>query len=154
MEHYHRAINSFIIENHLDANHIVLMESCHSVQDAAKAINGSENDFVKNICLLDTNEQLILAIVKGEDRVSTTRVGKALNIERPRLATEDEILALTGFPAGGVPSFGFKATFLVDPNVTQLPYIYTGGGSPCSLIRIETISMLQANSGQVVRIRK
>jgi Cys-tRNA(Pro)/Cys-tRNA(Cys) deacylase len=154
VENYHYAINSFIAENNIGAIHLVLKESCHSVQDAAIAINVSQHDFVKNICLLDNKEQLILAIVKGEDRVSTTRVGKALNIERPRLATEDEILAHTGFPAGGVPSFGFTAIFLVDPKVTQLPYIYTGGGSQFSLIKVETNSMLQANKGQVIRIRK
>ncbi|MED1864512.1 YbaK/EbsC family protein [Fictibacillus nanhaiensis] len=154
MEEFHSTINRFITENNIDAIHFVLRESCHSVQDAAKAINVSQNNFVKNICFLDNKEQLILAIVRGEDRVSTTRVGKALDIERPRLATEDEILAQTGFPAGGVPSFGFKATFLVDPKVTQLPYIYTGGGSQFSLIKVETNSMLLTNKGQVIRIRK
>ncbi|MGA4720015.1 aminoacyl-tRNA deacylase [Fictibacillus nanhaiensis] len=154
MENYHSAISSFILENNIDAIHMVLTESCHSVQEAAKAINVSQHDFVKNICLLDNKEELILAIVKGEDRVSTTRVGKALDIERPRLATEDEVLAHTGFPAGGVPSFGFKAIFLVDPKVTELSYIYTGGGSQLSLIKVETNSMLQANKGQVIRIRK
>ncbi|WP_416731683.1 aminoacyl-tRNA deacylase [Fictibacillus sp. JL2B1089] len=154
MENYHSAISSFILENNIDAIQMVLTESCHSVQEAAKAINVSQHGFVKNICLLDNKEQLILAIVKGEDRVSTTRVGKALDIERPRLATEDEILAHTGFPAGGVPSFGFKALFLVDPKVTHLPYIYTGGGSQFSLLKVETNSMLQANKGKVIRIRK
>ena len=128
------------MENNIDAIHMVLTESCHSVQEAAKAINVSQHAFVKNICLLD--------------RVSTTRVGKALDIERPRLATEDEILAHTGFPAGGVPSFGFKALFLVDPKVTHLPYIYTGGGSQFSLLKVETKSMLQANKGKVIQIRK
>ncbi|WP_370568805.1 MULTISPECIES: aminoacyl-tRNA deacylase [unclassified Fictibacillus] len=154
MEEFHSTINRFITENNIDGIHMVLRESCHSVQDASRALNVSQHDFVKNICLLDNKEQLILAIVKGEDRVSTTRVGKALNIERPRLATEDEILAHTGFPAGGVPSFGFKAIFLVDPKVTELSYIYTGGGSQLSLIKVETNSMLQANKGQVIRIRK
>jgi Cys-tRNA(Pro)/Cys-tRNA(Cys) deacylase len=61
---------------------------------------------------------------------------KALNITRPRLANPLDILELTGVPVGGVPSFGFKSVFLVDPKVAAQTYIFTGGGSPQSLLKI------------------
>jgi Cys-tRNA(Pro)/Cys-tRNA(Cys) deacylase len=49
---------------------------------------------------------------------------------------QTEILELTGVPVGGVPYFGFKSVFLVDPKVAAQTYIFTGGGSPQSLLKI------------------
>ncbi len=151
---YNKKMKKYIHENGLEAKHLEFSESCHTVEDAVKAVNGSVNEFVKNICMAGENGQLIIAIVKGEDRASTSRVGKALNIPRPRLANAEEILKGTGYPAGGVPSFGYDAIFLVDPRITELTYVYTGGGSPNSLIKISVLELLKANKGTVVRIRK
>ncbi|MCY9528491.1 YbaK/EbsC family protein [Paenibacillus alvei] len=93
-------------------------------------------------------------MVKGEDRASTSRVGKALLIPPPRLALEQEMLQLAGYPAGGIPSFGFTATFLIDPKVLEQEFVYTGGGSPYSLTRISVQEMVRVNQAIVARVRK
>lgn len=53
---------------------------------------------LKNICMIDNDDNLIVAIVKGEHRASTSRVGKALNIDAPRTANESEIIEKQDFP--------------------------------------------------------
>ncbi len=55
----------------------------HSVEEA-EATASTPEDFVKNICMVNRQGNLIVAIAKGEGRVSTSRVGGALNIEPPR----------------------------------------------------------------------
>src|SRR3989344_4266553 len=140
-------------ENRIVAEHLSFNQSCHSVEDASKAVNTNSNDFVKNICMIDSRGKLIVAIVKGEDQVSTTRVGEALNIERPRIATPEDILQKTGYPCGGTPSFGYDAVFLVDTRVMEKERVYTGGGSITSLIKISVNEMLRANKGMVGDIR-
>ena len=110
--------------------------------------------FVKNICMTDVQGQVIVAIVKGEDRASTSRVAKVLQIERVGTMTPDEMLAKTGYPCGGTPSFGFAATFLIDPRVMQKDEVYTGGGSETALVRVSPQALLRANEGKVVRIRR
>lgn len=154
MNRFEQKMIEFIASQQLKAEHLVLAQSCHSVKEAAIAVNGSEDQFVKNICMIDNKGRLIVAIVHGEDRASTSRVGKALGIDRPRLAEEAEVLERTGYPAGGVPSFGYDALFLIDPKVTEMEFIYTGGGSPNSLVRIEVEEMLNVNTGKILRIRK
>ncbi|CUB14767.1 MULTISPECIES: aminoacyl-tRNA deacylase [Bacillus] len=154
MSPYDLKIKEYLNETKINAEHLILNESCHSVEEAAKAVNAYKEEFVKNICMMDQNGNLIVAIVKGEDRASTSRVSKALNIARPRLATENEVLEGTGYPAGGVPSFGYRAEFLIDPRVTELTYVFTGGGSPNSLVKITVEDLLKVNKGIVVRIRK
>jgi prolyl-tRNA editing enzyme YbaK/EbsC (Cys-tRNA(Pro) deacylase) len=154
MEKYHLKIKKMINELQINAEHYVLSTSCHSVGHAAKALKASANQFVKNICMIDEDGRLIIAIVNGEDRASTTRVSKALNIPKPRLANEAEILEFTGYPAGGVPSFGFQARFLIDPKVADSEYIYTGGGSPYALVKMNAQELISISKGTVARVRK
>ncbi len=147
-------LKQWLSEHSVEGEHLSFDVSCHSVADAAKAVEAPPEDFVKNVCMLDADGRLIVAIVKGEHSVSTSRVGKALGIERPRPATPEEILELTGYPCGGTPSFGFEAIFLVDPKVLERDVVYTGGGSEQSLVRIRVQELLKANGAQVVRVRR
>ncbi len=154
MELYEERLKNFMLENSIEAEQLAFSKSCHSVQEAANAAGVSAKEFVKNICMIDDKGNLIVAIVKGEDRVSTSRVGKALEIDTTRIATESEILEKTGFPCGGVPSFGYKATFIIDPKVMEKEILYTGGGSPYSLLRITSQELLKSTNALVARIRK
>ena len=86
--------------------------------------------------MIDSNDKVIVAIVKGEHRASTLRVAKALDISRPRIAQPDEILEKTGYPCGGVPAFGFSAIFLIDPKVMENSKVYTSGGLDTTLVKI------------------
>jgi Cys-tRNA(Pro)/Cys-tRNA(Cys) deacylase len=153
MDSYEEKIKKYIKDCNIKAEHLSFETSCHSVEEAVQTVNASIEDFVKNICLIDKKGNLIVAIVKGEDRVSTKKIGKVLGIERPRTANPQEILEKTGFICGGVPSFGYVATFLIDPKVMEKEIIYSGGGSEQSLIKISPQELLKANQGQVI-IRK
>ncbi len=151
---YHRKLNDYIEKNGIEAEQLIFKQSTHSVADAAVAAQAQAEDFVKNICLVDNEGRLIVAIVKGEDRVSTKRVARTLEIERPRQATVEEIQELTGYPIGGVPSFSYKAIFLIDERVMEKDIIYTGGGNDHSLVKISPENLIKSNNALISRIRK
>jgi len=154
MDIYEKRLCAYMQEQHIQAEHLSLNQSCHSVAEAALAVHATPQDLVKNICLVDTNGHLITAIVKGEDRVSTSRMAKILERDGLRLATPAEILEKTGYPCGGTPSFGYQATFLIDQKVMERETVFTGGGSETSLVKIRTEELVRANQGSIVRIRK
>ena len=147
-------LKRIIEELGIDAEHLSFDQYCRSVAEAARTVGAEPEDFVKSICMVDRDGDAVVAIVKGEDRASTSRVAKALGTEKPRVASPDEILDLTGFPVGGTPGFGFEARFLVDPRVLEKDHIYLGGGSERSLVRMSTRELVRANGGRVVRVRK
>jgi Cys-tRNA(Pro)/Cys-tRNA(Cys) deacylase len=153
MNAYDRKLSQYMQEHHIDGELLVFSQSCHSVAEAAAAAGVLPSDLVKNICMLDAQGSAIIAIVKGEDRVSASRVAKALQIERPRTAEAAEILEKTGYPCGGTPSFGYEARFLIDPKVMEKDFVYTGGGSEYALVRVSPQELMRANQGHVVRIR-
>ena len=154
MNYFEEKIKQYIKDNHFQAEYLSFTTSCHSVEDAAKSVHTSTENLVKNICLLDQQGNLIVAIVKGEDRVNLKKIGEALDIEPPRPAKPEEVLEKTSYICGGVPSFGYSATFLIDPKVMEKEMVYSGGGSENSLIKISPQELQRANQGQIIKIRK
>ena len=154
MNEYEEKLKKFMRDHDIHGEHLSFEESCHSVEEAAKAANANIEEFVKNICMIDSQGNLVVAIVKGEDRASTSRIGEALNTERPRIATPEEILDKTGYPCGGVPSFGYEAMFLIDLKVMEEDVVFTSGGSENSLVKISARELQKANHGRIIRIRK
>ncbi|ROR34877.1 aminoacyl-tRNA deacylase [Inmirania thermothiophila] len=128
--------------------------SCHTAAEAAAAAGVAVHDIVKNVCLITEDGRLVVAVARGDHRVSTRRVGRALGLARPRPAGPDEVLRLTGYPAGGVPSFGYEALFLVDEAVMERPRVLTGGGSDRALVEIAPADLVAACGARIARIRK
>ncbi len=147
-------MKQFLKTNNIAAEPLSFNQSCHTVEEAATALETSVDNLVKNICLIGSDGETIIAIVNGKDRASTSQISKSLNIPRPRLATPEEILERTGYPCGGTPSFGYKARFLIDPRIMDKEYIYTSGGSETSLIKISTKELQKLNNGEIIKIRK
>ncbi|HEY1348259.1 MAG TPA: YbaK/EbsC family protein [Ktedonobacteraceae bacterium] len=154
MDTFAQRLQTYLQDQRIQAEHLSFDQPCHSVAEAALAVNASPEDLVKSICLLDRDGLLITAIVKGDDRVSISRVARALQKEELRLATPEEILAKTGYPCGGTPSFGYQALFLIDPKVMEQEQVFAGGGSETSLVRIRTEELVRANQGAIVRVRQ
>lgn len=155
-EAFEARLRAFLHEARVEAEHRVFDRSCHSVAEAARAADAPEDLFVKSICFLREDGALLVAVVKGEDRASATRVANALGLDaKPRLATADEILARAGYPAGGVPPFGFDAAaWLVDERVMEKEKVWAGGGSPRALVRVAPAELLRACGGRVARVRR
>ncbi len=154
MNEFEAKLDAFIKAHGIQAEQMIFEQSCHSVDEAARAAGVTPHDLVKNICMVDDEGRLIVVIVKGEDRVSTKRVGKALGIATPRIAKPEEMLEKSGYPCGGIPSFGYDAVFLVDPRVMEMDVVYTGGGSDHSLVKISTEELVRVNGAQIARVRK
>ena len=93
MDAYEHTLKQFIAAGRIAAEHLSFEQSCHSVAEAAAVVGTRPENFVKNICMTDAQGRVIVAIVKGEDRASTSRVAKALQTERVRTMTPDEMLA-------------------------------------------------------------
>ncbi|MFX1367633.1 MAG: aminoacyl-tRNA deacylase [Promethearchaeota archaeon] len=154
MSEYEEKLKQYMSENNIRAELLSLGKSCHTVQDAADAVGADVDEIIKNICLVDSKGHFIVAIVKGAHRVSTSRVAKIMGVESARTATPDEILDYSGYPVGGVPSFGFDAQVLIDPKVMEKEVVYSSGGSTTSLLKVSTKVLLESSRGRVVRIRK
>jgi prolyl-tRNA editing enzyme YbaK/EbsC (Cys-tRNA(Pro) deacylase) len=124
------------------------------VEDAMKASGAKREDFIKSICMLDDEGNLIVGIVTGEDKVDAKEVGRILGMKKPVIATPDVVQKKTGFPCGGTPPFGFEAMYLIDPRVMEKECVWGGGGSERALTRIAPEEMRKANKGRIIKISR
>jgi Cys-tRNA(Pro)/Cys-tRNA(Cys) deacylase len=154
MKELEERIIQYIHQRQMDAQHLRFNVSCHSVAEAAAAVGAREDELVKNICLLGPDGELAVAILRGSDRVDTRKAAQVLGLKKTRMATAEEILARTGFPCGGTPSFGFEAVFLMDEKVFLMPLAYTGGGSGMSLVKSTPQELRRANNAIIADIAK
>ena len=123
-------------DQEIKAQHLIFEESIHTVADCVEVSGFPIDEITKSIIMIGNDSETIVALVPAKFRASTKRVGKILGCPPPVIATEEQILERTGYPAGGVPFIGYPAIRLVDPKIMELEYIYTGGGSNRSLLKL------------------
>ncbi|CAH2213556.1 aminoacyl-tRNA deacylase [Tepidibacter aestuarii] len=64
-------------------------------------------------------------VVSGErGRVNFKEIKRILNCKNVRLATKDEVKAVTGFLIGCVPLLGISLPYIIDNKFFQFSYIY------------------------------
>jgi prolyl-tRNA editing enzyme YbaK/EbsC (Cys-tRNA(Pro) deacylase) len=64
------------------------------------------------------------------------------------------VLAVTGYPVGAVPPFGYPVPLrtLIDRRVLAQPEVYAGGGALDTLLRIAPDEIARATRAEVVDV--
>lgn len=68
-----------------------------------------------------------------------------MKTDPPIVATPEEAYKRTGYPVGGMPCFGYDAILMVDTKIFENEYVYTGGGSEFSIVKISTKEIKKLN---------
>jgi prolyl-tRNA editing enzyme YbaK/EbsC (Cys-tRNA(Pro) deacylase) len=148
-EYYEEKLKRTLTELGIRFEHLVFERSCASVADAARTAGAAPDEFIKSVCLRGKDNTLLVAIVRGADRIDLDRVGTVLGVRRPRLAGPTWAQEMSGYPAGGTPPLGFEARFVVDGRVLDLDLVYSGGGSSRSLLRMRPTNIVAATGALV-----
>ena len=98
--------------------------------------------------------EFMVAIVPGEKKLDWKKLYSLVGSKDLRMATDEEVLKNTGFPAGGTPSFGYAARFFIDHGVFEKKMVYSGGGSTFALTRVSPEEILRANQGAKADLAK
>jgi prolyl-tRNA editing enzyme YbaK/EbsC (Cys-tRNA(Pro) deacylase) len=128
---------------------------------AALALGCQTDQIVKSVLFLLRDGQQanpVLVITNGTAQIDFRKLADLFQIgrKRIRLAPADVVLACTGYPAGGVPPFGFPQPLptYIDRHVFDQAVVYGGGGDDRTMLRITPAELLRASSGQVVEVRQ
>ncbi len=143
-------LRNYIMEEGIDAK-IIEVGKASTVKEAAEELECSKRQIVKSIVLVAENEAVI-AIVDGTSSVDLKRVEKLVGKD-VRVAGREEVLNLTGFPAGGVPPVGHNCKVILDERVLKNERVYGGGGDENHLLLISPSEIVR-DGVIVARIRK
>jgi prolyl-tRNA editing enzyme YbaK/EbsC (Cys-tRNA(Pro) deacylase) len=115
-----------------------------SAQDAADAVGCKLGQIVKSLVFV-AGAQAALVLVPGDRRADAGKVAAALGGEPARIASPDEVRALTGFEPGAVAPFPLpriEKVFLDRALLTQ-PELWIGSGSPRHLAALRPADLLR-----------
>lgn len=128
---------------------------------AARAIGCAEDQIVKSVLFLIKRAERVdtaLIMTNGVAQIDFRKLARFFGVgrKRIRLAPAEVVLNRTGYPAGGVPPFGFDepiATF-VDRDVFKQRTVYAGGGDDKTLLLTTPAELVRVTGAQIIDARE
>lgn len=102
----------------------------HSFEQAAGDRGQRPSQVVRSILFRIAEDEFIMALVAGPDQISWKTLRKYLGRSRISMASEDEVLAVTGYRIGTVGPFGLPNPLkvLIDAGVMKEEEVSIGSG--------------------------
>ena len=129
-------------------------QGTRTAEDAAAAVGCDVAQIVKSLVFV-VDDQPVVALVGGADRLDEHKLADAAGGSRARRADADEVRAATGFAVGGVPPFG-HATGLrcfVDDALLSHDVVWAAAGTPTHVFASEPKALVTAAGAEVATIR-
>jgi len=126
----------------------------YTAQEIAAKQHVSGNELAK-VVMIEADAQLVMGVIRGNDKIDLRLVEESLNVRHARLATEDEFIAR--FPEceiGAMPPFGnlYGLKVYVDPALAKDEHIYFNAGNHVQTVRIEYKDFVRLVQPEVVRL--
>ena len=101
-----------------------------SFEEAASARNQRPEQIVRSILFQVKPDEFVMVLMAGPDQVDWKKLRGIVKRSRVRMATEEEVLEVTGYRIGTVSPFGVKSQFrmLLDASVLREDEISIGSG--------------------------
>ena len=117
-----------------------------SFEQAASDRGQRASQIVRSILFRIAEDEFIMALVAGPAQISWKILRKHLGRSRITMATEDEVLAVTGYRIGTVNPFGLprQLKVLVDPGVMGEEEVSIGSGVRNAAIILKSADLLHA----------
>ena len=101
-----------------------------SFEQAARERGQYESQVVRSILFQIRPEEFVMVLVAGRAQVDWKKLRQRVGRSRIRMATEEEVLEVTGYRVGTVSPFGLKnaVRVLIDSSVLKEEEISVGSG--------------------------
>jgi Cys-tRNA(Pro) deacylase len=121
---------------------------------AAQAIGVPEDHILKTLVFVSDAGKFVIAIANGTRRIDRNRLAEAAAMRKPRPANPADVMAVTGYPAGGVAPLGLPSSIpvIVDAATAALSSAYGGGGQEHLLLRVKVSDIIRCNNALVADI--
>lgn len=126
----------------------------YSAEKASKVLKVDIKSVAKSVLFMTDLGTPVLVVLRGDKRVSQNRLAKELGFKKLRLATEEEVVAATGYRPGAIPPVGHKSKILtvVDRELNGLEYVFCGGGSVGATLKIRVNDIIKLQDAKVMDV--
>ena len=123
--------------------------------DAAAAIGVEVGQIVKSLVFV-ADEEPVLALTSGANRVDLDRLAALAGATAARRANPDEARAATGFAVGGTPPFGHPQrvrTFL-DRDLLSFEEVWAAAGTPDAVFGTTPEELRRTSEAEVADLKE
>jgi len=123
-------VAAFLRDARVEARVEEFDESARSAADAATATGAPIEQIVKSLVFAGDGRPIVV-LVPGDRRADTAKIAAVAGCERVKSIGADEVVRLTGFPAGGVAPFPLPGidTILMEQALFGHDVVWVGAGS-------------------------
>lgn len=128
-----------------------------SFEQAARDRGQRPGQVVRSILFRIAEDEFIMALVAGPDQISWKALRKHLGRSRVSMASEEEVLAVTGYPIGTVGPFGLPRPLkvLVEAGVMKEEEVSIGSGMQNTAIILKSDDLYHAlKDAEIVELVK
>jgi Cys-tRNA(Pro)/Cys-tRNA(Cys) deacylase len=118
----------------------------NSFEQAARERGQRESQVVRSILFQIRPEEFLMVLVAGPAQVDWKKLRQLVGRSRVRMATEDEVLEITGYRVGTVSPFGLKnpVKVLIEASVLKEEEVSIGSGVRSTAIIMSTADLRRA----------
>jgi len=117
-----------------------------SFERAASDRNQRSEQVVRSILFQVRPHEFVMVLMAGRKQVDWRKLRKLVGRSRVRMATEAEVVEVTGYHIGTVSPFGVKreVRVLIDPSVLKEEEISIGSGASNTAILLKSVDLRRA----------
>ena len=117
-----------------------------SFEQAASDRGQHPEQIVRSILFQVRSEEFVMVLMAGREQVDWRKLRKLVGRSRIRMATEDEVLEVTGYGVGAVSPFGMRkpVKVLMDASVLREEEISLGSGVRNTAIILKSADLQRA----------
>ncbi|MCO6452139.1 MAG: hypothetical protein J5I90_15265 [Caldilineales bacterium] len=146
---------AFIADNRIEAELITDIGETPTVAAAAIALGVNEDDIIKTL-LFYVSGQPYAVITNGTATVPARPLADHFGVgkRQVKLARAEQVVEVTGYPAGGVPPFGHVQLVLVllDSSLMAKDVIFGGGGDDRTMLRIAVSELVRLTTPTILKL--
>ena len=146
-------LQAFMEQQGIPGEILILAVATPTVDAAAQAVGAPPQQIVKSV-LFSLPAENVLTISCGDQLVERRVIANLYGISRKRvkLASPEEVVAITGYAVGTIPPFGHRQPIptLLDQRVLEFTQVYAGGGAHNALVSLNPQDILTITRPQVI----
>ncbi len=133
---------------------ILTFEDTSTVAKAAESLGVTHGEIAKSL-LLKVKDEYIMIVMAGDKRLDNRKF-KDFFKAKAKMPTTDEVMAVTGHPAGGVCPFGLKQPIPIylDRSLQSYQRVFPAAGDINAAVELKVDELQEITAGQWIDVAK
>lgn len=134
---------------------LVQAHKAKNVEQAAVERGVAARQVVKTLLVRRPDEKHVLALVRGDQRLSLKKLARSVGVKSLEMAPEADVPRITGYQIGAVAPLGLRrqnVPIFVDEHILEEERVSISAGRHDAGLELDTRDLIRAVSGQVADI--